>query len=236
MPLREAGPWQDAPDCSQMPIIVRLPPTAAPEPPLDASASAFAEPRHTSPQHPRAGSRPRPGPGARRRRPVPPGGFWRFPWGPSSGRATEIWSTQGCRWYRSHPSAADTSAAARHPRSSGSTWAGHPGPCGGRIQVDQLGLRRHVGVPAPSSVPQTLPHLAHRHGAEALGVGEFDGGGGDPLDGEALLGAPRRHLGAAPQEGHGAPRVPAAGVLGHGTSKLLRAYGIVHRPSPYPLL
>src|SRR5687767_2428686 len=35
VPLRDAGPWQDAPDCSQMPIIVRLPPTAAPEPPLD---------------------------------------------------------------------------------------------------------------------------------------------------------------------------------------------------------
>ena len=30
-----AGPWQDAPDCSQMPIVARLPPMAAPEPPLD---------------------------------------------------------------------------------------------------------------------------------------------------------------------------------------------------------
>ena len=35
MPLRDAGPWHDAPDCSQMPIIARLAPIAAPEPPLE---------------------------------------------------------------------------------------------------------------------------------------------------------------------------------------------------------
>ena len=35
MPLRDAGPWHEAPDCSQMPIVARLPPIAAPEPPLE---------------------------------------------------------------------------------------------------------------------------------------------------------------------------------------------------------
>ena len=34
MPLRDAGPWQDAPVCSQMATVTRLAPTATPEPPL----------------------------------------------------------------------------------------------------------------------------------------------------------------------------------------------------------
>ena len=35
MPLRDAGPWHEAPDCSQMPIVTRFAATATPEPPLD---------------------------------------------------------------------------------------------------------------------------------------------------------------------------------------------------------
>src|SRR6187549_489903 len=35
IPLRDAGPWQDAPDCSQMLTVTRFVLTATPEPPLD---------------------------------------------------------------------------------------------------------------------------------------------------------------------------------------------------------
>src|SRR5918993_3291819 len=35
VPLRDAGPWHEAPDGSQMPIIARFAPIAAREPPLD---------------------------------------------------------------------------------------------------------------------------------------------------------------------------------------------------------
>ena len=35
MPFREAGPWHDAPDCSQMPTVTKLAETAAPEPLLE---------------------------------------------------------------------------------------------------------------------------------------------------------------------------------------------------------
>ena len=35
MPFRDAGPWHEAPDCSQMPIVTRLAETATPDPPLD---------------------------------------------------------------------------------------------------------------------------------------------------------------------------------------------------------
>src|SRR5436190_698935 len=35
MPLREAGPWQEAADCSQMPTIARLAEIAAPDPPVE---------------------------------------------------------------------------------------------------------------------------------------------------------------------------------------------------------
>src|ERR1051325_11516764 len=35
MPFRDAGPWHEPPDCSQMPIVTRLAATATPEPPLD---------------------------------------------------------------------------------------------------------------------------------------------------------------------------------------------------------
>ena len=35
MPLREAGPWHEAPVCSQMAIVTRLAETATPEPLLD---------------------------------------------------------------------------------------------------------------------------------------------------------------------------------------------------------
>src|SRR5688572_3796089 len=34
-PLRDAGPWHEAPDCSQIPIIARLAEIAVPEPPLE---------------------------------------------------------------------------------------------------------------------------------------------------------------------------------------------------------
>src|SRR5262245_26890914 len=35
MPLRDAGPWHDAPDCSQMATVARFAPIAAPVPPLE---------------------------------------------------------------------------------------------------------------------------------------------------------------------------------------------------------
>ena len=34
-PLRDAGPWQEAPDCSQIPTVARLAEMAAPEPLLE---------------------------------------------------------------------------------------------------------------------------------------------------------------------------------------------------------
>ena len=35
MPFRDAGPWHEAPVCSQMPMVTRLAPTATPEPLLE---------------------------------------------------------------------------------------------------------------------------------------------------------------------------------------------------------
>ncbi len=35
MPLRDAGPWHDAPDCSQMPTVTRFAETATPDPLLE---------------------------------------------------------------------------------------------------------------------------------------------------------------------------------------------------------